>query len=120
MPAAGSELTVWVNVRGKLAADVASFTTKLQNDTTGLRYVGEAAMADSATRITNPIPGLIRSAGIAPNGFGDGRLAGYRFTVVRPDAVRRMQLIVDEIHTNGRVTALTSLVVTRALVLKDR
>lgn len=98
LPQAGSELMVLVRLRGAKSAAIASFTERVSYDSAGLAYLGEVALTDSATRVSNPQPGLIRSAGIKTQGFGSGPLVGYRFRVVTPSAVASLHLTVDEMH----------------------
>jgi hypothetical protein len=101
-PRAQSEIDVRVQLRGEQSGKVASFTARLPYDTTALRFVGEATISDGATRIANPQPGLLRIAGIAPQGFKDGLLYVVRFSVVRPEALSSLRLLVDEMHSTGR------------------
>jgi len=112
LPAVGSELVVSVRLRGVTAARVASFTERLSYDSTGLTYLSDVAIDDGATRVSNPSPGLIRSAGFALAGFGDSPLVAYRFRVVDPTAARRMRLTVDELHDANRANATTTVRVT--------
>lgn len=112
LPLAGSELTVLVRLRGVKSAAIASFTERVSYDSTGLAYLGEVAFVDSATRISNPQPGLIRSAGIKTQGFGSGPLVGYRFRVIAPGAVASMRLTIDEMHEASHTNAASYLQVT--------
>jgi hypothetical protein len=102
-PRAQSEINVTVQLRGEQSANVASFTARLPYDSVGLRYVGEVTANDGATRIVNPQPGLLRIAGIAPQGFKDGQLYVVRFSVVRPQSLSSLRLLMDELHTAARV-----------------
>ncbi|MEP6494909.1 MAG: hypothetical protein ABJF01_19640 [bacterium] len=108
LPRAGSEITVRVLLRGDAAAKIASFTERLSYDTAGLRYVDEVALTDGATRVSNPAPGLIRSAGMHAGGFTNGVLAEYKFVVVDPAAVRRLSLVLDELHELNHTDASKS------------
>ena len=112
-PRSGSELIVHVKLNGKTAGRVASFTERLSYDTTSLRYLGDAALEDGATRITNPTPGLIRSAGLRAAGFGDGSLIAYRFLVVDPSGVGRLRLTIDELHEQTHADAASAVRVRR-------
>lgn len=103
-PATGTTVDVFAQI-GPAAALVGSYTARLRYDTTYLRYQTEIPIADQALRATNATSGLVRFAGAAPAGVTSGRLAGYRFLVLRPNAVRTLQLVVDEIHTVARADA---------------
>jgi hypothetical protein len=109
-PSVGAALTVYVQLTGTPAATVASFTARLQYDTTSLRYVGDTPVADSAMRVTNAMPALIRSAGISRKGFGGGLLVAYQFVALRPGPVAEMKLTFDELHTTTHSNALAALV----------
>ncbi|HTE43713.1 MAG TPA: hypothetical protein VK636_00605 [Gemmatimonadaceae bacterium] len=118
VPRAGSEITVRVLLSGDAAARIASFTERVSYDTTGLRYVADVALTDGATRVSNPTPGLIRSAGLRAEGFTGGVLAAYTFVVVNPAAVRRISLSVDELHELNHSDASKSVSVARAPVMR--
>jgi hypothetical protein len=104
-----SAIAVTVQLRGTAHGAVGSFTARISFDSTGLRYLGEEGLTDQATRMANPQPGLLRIAGIAPEGFGDGRLFVARFGVVRPSAVSSLRLVIDEIHSKSREDVMGSL-----------
>src|SRR6185436_14053071 len=106
----GSDVPVAVRVRGTTAKNVGSFTARIAYDSTALRYMDEVVLSDSATRVINPQPGLLRLAGIAPSGFTDGQLYLVRFALLRPAGLSSLRLTVDELHTTARADALTSLV----------
>jgi hypothetical protein len=108
LPHVGSEITIGVHLHGAAADHIASFTERLSYDSTGLRYVGDVAISDGATRVSNPTPGLIRSAGMRADGFAGGVLVEYKFLVLNPSAVRRMQLSVDELHELSHADAAKS------------
>jgi hypothetical protein len=98
----GSEVVVWVKLRGAGSERIASFTTSVAYDTTALRYQGELPLTDGATRVINPAAGRIRSAGMHAEGFVNGTLAAYRFIVLDPQAGRRVNLTVEEMHLLDR------------------
>lgn len=107
-PAPGASLVVTVQARATDGA-VGSYTAKLSYDSTALRYDGEVSIADQGLRVSNPIQGLLRFAGAAPLGFVDGRLASYRFVVLRANSVRTLSLVVDEMHMISRLDAKPAL-----------
>ena len=115
LPKSGSDIRVLVRIAGTRAAGadgegarIASFTTRLVYDTTGMRFVADLPLDDGGTRVSNAQPGVIRSAGVNATGFATGALTGYRFLVLDPAAVRRMRLSVLELHEVGRVNATAS------------
>jgi hypothetical protein len=108
LPHVGSEISVSVRLRGDAADHIASFTERVSYDSTGLRYLEDVAIPDGATRVSNPTPGLIRSAGMRADGFAGGMLVEYKFLVLNPSAVRRMQLSVDELHELSHADAAKS------------
>ena len=108
-PSVGSSVEVYARVESAAPSLVGSFTARIRYDTTALRFVEEIAAADGSTRATNATAGLVRFAGAATNGLPGGHLGGYRFLVLRPQAVRTLQLVVDEIHTVARADAASIL-----------
>jgi hypothetical protein len=102
LPSVGAELVVFVRASGGSAVRVGSFTSRVAYDATGLEYLGDTTLTAGATRVTNPTPGLVRSAGFDVNGFADGTLAAYRFRVVKPAAVATLRLTMDELHEIGK------------------
>jgi len=90
---------------------VGSYTAKINYDAAALRFDGEVPMSDQALRASNPSPGLVRFAGAAATGFTNGRLASYKFAVLRPNAARTLSLVVDEMHMITRLDAKTGLIV---------
>jgi hypothetical protein len=109
-PAAGGILVVSVRALADQGT-VGSYTAKINYDATALRFESEIAIADQALRASNPTPGLVRLAGAAAAGFTDGRLASYRFTVLRANSARTLSLVVDEMHMITRLDAKTGLIV---------
>jgi len=96
LAAPGSEVDVTVRVVG---ARLASMTARLAYDSTGMRFVREETVADGATRVANPQPGLVRFAAIAQNGFSEGRVYTLRFAVLHAGGLRSLQLSTDEAHS---------------------
>ncbi len=94
-----SEVSVTLQLRGTQSTQVGSFTARVAYDSTGLKFAGETTLSDAATRVANPQPGLLRVAGIAPQGFKDGKLYVVRFVVVHPAALKSLHVFVDEIHS---------------------
>jgi hypothetical protein len=90
---------------------VGSYTAKINYDATALRFDTEIAISDQALRASNPSPGLVRVAGAAASGFTGGRLASYRFVVLRANSARSLSLVVDEMHMITRLDAKTGLIV---------
>jgi hypothetical protein len=106
LAAPGSEVVATVRLFG---APVASATARLLYDTTGVQLVREEPIDDGATRVMNPQPGVLRFAGVATNGFVDGRVYAWRFIVRRTAAMLALRLVVDEAHTISRADAAASL-----------
>ena len=109
-PAVGGVLVVSVQALADQGT-VGSYTAKINYDAAALRFDGEIAISDQAIRASNPSPGLVRFAGAAAAGFTNGRLASYRFAVLRPNNARALSLIVDEMHMITRLDAKTGLIV---------
>jgi hypothetical protein len=108
-PAAGRTVDVFAQITAATPEIVGSYTARLRYDTTALRYQHELVIADDALRATNATSGLLRFAGAAPKGLPSGRLAGYRFLVLRANAMQSLQLVVDEMHTVSRTDASSQL-----------
>ena len=111
-PAAGDRVVATLRLRGALAAKVASFTGRVTYDTMRLRYEGELARADGATRVTNPVADLVRVAALRVSGLTEGIVAQYRFEVVDPRALMDMRVGVDEIHSIDRADLSRSVTAT--------
>ena len=108
-PAVGATVEVFAQIKSATPEVIGSFTARLRFDSTSLAYREEIALSDGVLRATNATAGLLRFAGAAPHGVANGRLAGYRFTVLRPKAIESMQLVVDELHTVARADAASHL-----------
>jgi hypothetical protein len=106
LAAPGSEVVVAVRIVG---APLASATARLLYDSTGLELIREEPIDDGATRVMNPQPGMVRFAGVAANGFVEGRVYAWRFMVRRSASLRALRLVVDEAHTLSRADATASL-----------
>lgn len=109
-PAVNSVLLVSVQASSNQGV-VGSYTGKIRYDSTALRFDGEVPISDKGMRASNAAAGLVRFAGAAATGFSDGRLANYRFTVLRANSVESLSLVVDELHMISRVDAKSTLVV---------
>jgi hypothetical protein len=109
-PSVGAALVVTVQALADQGI-VGSYTAKINYDATALRFDSEIAISDQALRAINPSPGLVRFAGAAASGFTDGRLASYRFVVLRANSARTLSLVIDEMHMISRLDAKTGLIV---------
>ncbi len=109
-PLAGGALVVSVQALADQGT-VGSYTAKISYDASALRFDGEIAIADQGLRASNPSPGLVRFAGAAAAGFTSGRLASYRFAVLRANSARTLSLVVDEMHMITRLDAKIGLIV---------
>lgn len=107
---AGAPLFVSVKANAK-AGTVGSYTARIGYDPTALRYDGEVPLQDEALRAVNPQSGVIRFAGAATTGFVDGRLASYKFVVLRDGGAKTLSLGFDEMHMTIRSDAKANLVV---------
>ena len=103
-PPVGGSLVVSVRAIAT-GGTVGSYTARINYDSTALRFDGETQMNDQALRATNPTPGRLRLAGAAATGFIDGRLASYKFVVLRADAAKTLSLGLDVIHMVTRIDA---------------
>ena len=92
------------------ATSVGSFTGRITYDSTALRFEAEIPLEGDALRVSNASGGAPVSAGASAGGFTDGRLAGWRFTVIDPAGVKTLRLVVDEIHTVARNDARNNLI----------
>ena len=107
--AVGRTVDVFAQVTAETPEIVGSYTARIRYDTTALRYAQEIAIGDDALRATNATSGLLRFAGAAPKGLTGGRLAGYRFVVLRPKATQSLQLVIDEMHAVARTNTASQL-----------
>jgi hypothetical protein len=102
-PRAGDSLTVFVKATVKSPSVVGSFTAQIAYDATSLRYEGEAAGASDGLRASNAVPGKVRIAGAAADGFVGGELGAYRFTVLERGGAKSITLSIDELHLATRL-----------------
>ncbi|MEO6446402.1 MAG: hypothetical protein ABIZ91_06900 [Gemmatimonadaceae bacterium] len=88
---------------GNAVKPAASFTARLAYDAARLTFAGEAARGDGGLRVINgDIPGDVRVAGIASDGFRSGDLVGLRFVMQASGSVGELRWSVDELHaTDG-------------------
>ena len=105
--AVGTPVSVFVKANANIGK-VGSYTARITYDPHALRFDGETVI-DKELRAFNPSVGLIRSAGVAPNGFADGLLAGYSFVVLQPNGAKTLSLAVDEMHMVSHADAKTNL-----------
>jgi hypothetical protein len=104
--------TLLVSVQAKSNQGVVgSYTARISYDPAGLRFDGEIPLDDKGLRASNPSTGLVRFAGAAAAGFTDGRLASYKFTVLRANSTKGLTLVVDEMHMISRADAKSTLTV---------
>lgn len=106
LPSPGKSVVVTARLMG---TPVASATARLVYDTAGVELVGEEPIGDAATRVMNPQPGVIRFAGVAANGFVDGRVYAWRFVVRNSASLLALRLVVDEVHTVSHADAAAAL-----------
>lgn len=116
VPRAGDVITVSIRLSGSLRDRVASFTSRVAYDTTGLRFLDEIALTDGATRVSNPLPGLLRTAGLSVRGFGDAPLGAFHFQVLRASSLASLRLSMDELHEIDRTDASRTLTIGGARV----
>ena len=112
----GRTVDVFAIVRTASPEKAGSYTARIRYDTTALRYQQEIPIGDDALRATNAEMGLLRFAGAAPNGLAGGRMACYRFVVLRANATQSLQLVIDEMHTSARTNAASELRATPNIV----
>ena len=115
-PGVGATVDVSADVALPAAEVAGSYTARIRYDTTALRFEGEIAIADGTQRATNASEGVMRFAGAAQRGVVEGRLAAFRFRVLRVGAVQTLQLSVDELHSLTRGNAAASLRIAPARV----
>lgn len=110
--AATSGSSILVSVKANsTAGTVGSYTARINYDPAAVRYDGEVPFEDQALRAVNPLNGLVRLAGASASGFVDGRLASYRFVVLRAGGAKTLSLAVDEMHMLTRADAKTNLTI---------
>lgn len=94
--------TVVVAVRFHAGAEVrpaASFTVRVTYDASRLAFDAEVPGDGAGARVVNgAIPGDVRAAGIATDGFTDGKLVAFRFIAKSAGPLGTLRLAVDELH----------------------
>ncbi len=90
-PAIGDTVVVTAMLSG-----VASFTGRVRFDSTALAYAGEHASSDGALRAFNGLPGEVRVAGAAVDGFSTGSLFAARFVVRQGGGLQSLRLTFDQ------------------------
>lgn len=99
-PEAGD--TVVVAVRFHAGVEVrpaASFTVRVTYDDARLAFDAEVPGDGAGARVVNgAIPGDVRAAGIATDGFTDGTLVAFRFIAKSAGPLGTLRLSVDELH----------------------
>lgn len=96
---AGSEVTVSAFASSEAGGAVGSFTARFLYDTLQLAVIGPDSIADGALRAVNPVPGEFRIAGASASGLPGGLLFRVRARVVDPRGLRRLGLVLDEMHS---------------------
>jgi hypothetical protein len=96
---AGQEVTITAFARPDSGGAVGSFSARFLYDSLQLRVVGPDSTNDAVLRAVNPIVGEYRVAGAAAKGIPDGVLFRVRATVVNPRGLRRLGLLLDELHS---------------------
>jgi hypothetical protein len=96
---AGSEVTVSAFASSEAGGAVGSFTARFLYDTLQLSVLGPDSIADGALRAVNPVPGEFRIAGASAQGLAGGLLFRVRARVVDPRGLRRLGLVLDEMHS---------------------
>ena len=105
-PLPGSTITVTANVAAVPGIKaIGSFAAHLRYDTAGMSFVAESKLP-TGMRALNPQPGHIRAAGVAVEGFADGRLFTVTFRVNDPSALHSMELTLDEMTGTDFVNRL--------------
>jgi hypothetical protein len=110
---AGDVVSISAFARSTEGGAIGSFTARLLYDSLMLQVVEADSIDDGALRALNPMPGEYRIAGASANGLRDGLLFRVRATVRDPKGLRRIGLLLDELHST-RFAELT-----KALEVKD-
>lgn len=96
---AGSEVTVAAFASSEAGGAVGSFTARFLYDSLQLQIMGADSISDQALRAMNPIPGEHRIAGASAQGLPGGLLFRLRAKVIDPRGLRRLGLVIDEMHS---------------------
>lgn len=102
----GQEVTLSAYATMPEGGAIGSFTSRLLFDTLQLRAADPDDIGDGALRAANPMPGEFRVAGAAAQGLPGGLLFRVRLTVIDPAGLRRIGLVLDELHSS-RMADLT-------------
>ncbi len=95
---AGAEVTIAAYTRTDDGSGVGSFTARFLYDSLQLELMGADSVADGAMRALNPVPGEYRIAGAHATGLANGLLFRLRARVIDPRGLRRLGLLLDELH----------------------
>lgn len=98
---AGAEVLVSAYAKSEDGGSIGSFTARLLYDTLQLRVIEADSVNDDAMRAVNPLPGAYRIAGASARGISNGLLFRVRARVIDPRALRRIGLVIDELHSTG-------------------
>ena len=96
---AGTEVTISAFAKADTGGAVGSFTARFLYDSLQLQVVGPDRASDNGLRALNPIIGEYRVAGAAAKGIPSGLLFRVRAKVIDPRGLRRLGLLVDELHS---------------------
>jgi hypothetical protein len=118
---AGADVSIAAFARAEAGGSVGSFTARFLYDTLQLRVTGPDSVADDVLRAMNPIPGAHRIAGASASGIPGGLLFRVRATVIDPRGLRRLGLVLDEMHavTLADLTQRLTVSDTREALLRD-
>ena len=97
-PQVGDTIVARVRVVGTGASAVASFTGRIDFDSTRVRFVDDQPV-DGASSAVNPGAGTVRVASMAAQGFSAGTLAAVRFVATGPSAGLALRVAVEELHS---------------------
>ncbi len=116
---AGREVTVAAFAASEAGGAIGSFTARFLYDSLQLHILGADSVSDQVLRAMNPIPGEHRIAGASAQGLPGGLLFRLRARVIDPRGLRRLGLIIDEMHSIKFADLTTQLEVqdTRAALL---
>lgn len=96
---AGREVSIAAFASSDSGGGIGSFTARFLYDSLQLQVIGPDSIADQAMRAINPIAGEHRIAGAAAQGLPGGLLFRVRAKVIDPRGLRRLGLIIDEMHS---------------------
>lgn len=96
---AGREVSIAAFASSDSGGAIGSFTARFLYDSLQLQVLGPDSIADQAMRAINPIAGAHRIAGAATQGIPGGLLFRVRAKVIDPRGLRRLGLIIDEMHS---------------------